>query len=115
MVNSVVTKFGVFNVEKCDNGSLVSYGNNAVQLPVNWWDKDAIIEKIEKNPKISEMLLQTKVEKPSFEISSVEDAASYLEKIDGYLRENISDGKERGFIVSRTSQVVKKLKELHNK
>lgn len=115
MVNSVVTKFGVFNVEKCGNGALVSYGNNAIELKVNWWDRDAIIEKIEKNPKISELLLRNNIEKPSFEISSVEDAASYLEKIDGYLRENISDGKERGFIVSRTSQVVKRLKEMYNK
>lgn len=130
---NISVKFGTFNVveNKDNNGISIYNGNNKVLdiANINWWDKDAIenamyakeslikeaveaMEKIHEN-EINKWKERYRVLSESKNNISINDGnvVEVLETANNVLK-NISDKKDRGFVCSRVSQVINKLRSI---
>lgn len=116
---TISTNFGTFSVveNKNINGiKVVRPGYVGLNIPdVAYWDKDTITKKIYDKKDELMSLPKVGVPAPSADPATLEvkqdNVVTLLEKVNSKLQ-NIEDKKERGFVCSRITQVVNKLKSI---
>ena len=110
--NSVVTtKVGNFEYAQMGKGIVVYLNNGAnVFLQANWWDKDEVRNVIESNIGLINKRIAAKSQ-TKVTINSIKDASNILQEVNEYVKVQL-DGKEKGFVTSRLTQIINKLNEV---
>lgn len=116
---TISTNFGTFSVveNKNINGiKVVRPGYVGLNIPdVAYWDKDTITKKIYEKKDTIMSLPKVDTPTPSVNPSHSEvqqdNLVAILNQVNSKLQ-NIEDKKERGFVCSRITQVVNKLKSI---
>lgn len=116
---TINTNFGSFSVveNKSINGvKVIRHDDVSINIPnVPYWDKDTITNKIYEKKDVIMSLPKVDTPTPSVNTSNSEvkqdNVVTLLEKVNSELQ-NIEDKKERGFVCSRITQVVNKLKSI---
>ncbi len=104
MKNVIITKIGSFNIEdNGNNGTIITINETKIaEFPkISWWNKDNLINAIEKN----EETIKDRIQKRCHNNINRENAIDIMERLI-----EILGNENKGFYSSRLKQCINKLK-----